>query len=226
MKHKYALFPLIAGAIFLLGFVWLYISSWNDITPLWLHKFILAVPGVILLFIGYRGLKGKWGRGKTCLWTAGLLPVFLVYLLICIFLLACVEAEGTRDLKDYGKAYERIGVDYDVKSIFPEEISENAREIEFFYCPLFMQQGEIFTLFYNTTPEEIEKWETALKSEAQWVGPHWQWEKIFRGYNVVGKEGEATRYHLYWDGEYRGEMCYVLINRENASIYFYWAYAP
>lgn len=184
---------------------------------------VLLFPALILMGFGVLANLLHFPLGVIWIVTILLTAVLGVWgFRETVFVVVEAFATETTDVRYYGRAYDDIDHEEYLKGIFPEEIPENAENVDFYYCPQFLQGGEVFELSFTTDKESLDAWDEFLREHAEWSGPDIEWCEL----NNYGRREEGiTRYHLYWDGGYNhGEIGYVQIDPSVGRIRFYYSH--
>lgn len=219
MKNKYARFPLTMTILAFLCFLFIVFFMSTAVQPLWGRIYVLLIPALVLGGISLLALKGMVDFRKTAVLTVFLSVIFLLASICYTVLLSLWTATTvTTDVKYYSRAYAQIEDGNGVKSVFPQAVPTDAKDISFHYNPTFLQGGEVFQLSYIVTEEKVSEWTALLEGAAEWIGSNEEWH---RTNNWDFYDTDSIRYHLYWDGNVNhGEMCYVLIVPSNCRITF------
>lgn len=97
-----------------------------------------------------------------------IISLFLVfYYLISSFV--CVLLSATNPVTD-PKYYNYYVTGKRLKNVFPSKIPSNAKDIEFYYAPVFFQSGPIYSLYYIDDNMTKEKFDKEYKNKAIWIG--------------------------------------------------------
>ena len=107
--------------------------------------------GLFLLSLKFRGSATTVTINTV---TAVFIPIFVAsFSFLFLFDIFDAALEQVTDPAKY-KRVMRLG-DHSLTNHFPNDIPEDA---EFFYCPAFLQGGEIYYVSYNADSKAIEKY--------------------------------------------------------------------
>ncbi len=223
MKNKYGFVPAVMAVLALLCFVFVACCMATYVEPPWVETAVLILPSLLFVFISVFAFKGKLGEDATWIMT-GILTVVLVIVSFFYTMLISTRAATTEstDPKYYPKAYERIlalGGEC-VEGVFPAVIPADAKEVSYRSHPSFLQGGEVLELSYTTTADVLIWWESFLRDKAEWIGTEEEWSE--KTYWSSRADEDTMRYQLYWEEGNHGETTYVLIDRDENRITFYY----
>lgn len=223
MKNKHALAPAVMAVLAFLCFLFVAFCMATYVEPPWLETAVLLIPALIFTVLTVLSFKGKLGEDATWIIT-GILSVVLVFASFFYTMLISMVASTTEstDPKYYPKAYERLLAmdDEYVGGIFPEAVPEDAKEVSYRSYPAFLQGGEVLELTYTTTGDVLKWWETFLSDKAEWIGTDGEWSK--KTYWSSNADSDAMRYQILWEEGNHGKTVYVLIDRDDNRITFYY----
>lgn len=223
MKNKYWLVPAVMAVLAFLCFVFVACCMGAYVEPPWEETVVLLLPSLVFAVLSIFAFKGK--LGENAVWTlTGILSVVLVVASFVYTMWISIQASirETTDPAYYTRAYERIvtaGGEC-VEDVFPDAIPADAGEIAFRYHPAFMQGGEVLELSYTTTADVLIWWETFLADKAEWIGTDGEWSKKTSWSSSADED--VMRYQLYWEEGNHGKTAYVLIDRDENRITFYY----
>ena len=222
MKDKVWLLPFAAGGLAFVCFLAVMGFMAAAVQPLWGRTLVLLLPALVFCGVGAAARKGKLDPRAAAALTAVLAAVFLLLSVFYVFFLSIWTATTvTTGVKYYARAYAQIDGNEAVSAHFPASVPEDAREIEFYYTPRFLQGGEVFRLSYRATEDELARRSGLLQAAAEWSGPDEDW---FRLHRQVGGHADSLRFQLFGSGfSNHGEECCVLIDPADGRIEFYYS---
>ncbi len=217
---EWSVLPFLMAAFALICFLLVFAMMMSMVEPPVARTMVLLLPALILVGFGVLANLLHFPLGVIWIVTILLTAVLGVWgFRETVFVVLEAFTTTTTDIRYYERAYDSIDHEEYLEGVFPEEIPENAENVEFYYCPQFLQGGEVFELSFTTDEESLAAWDEFLREHAEWSGPDTEWSEL-NDYGS-GKEG-VTRYHLYWDGGYNhGEIGYVQIDLVRFQIRFY-----
>ncbi len=222
MKDKAGLLPFAVGGLAFACFLCVMGVMAMAVPPLWGRTLVLLLPTLVFFAIGAAARKGSMNPHTAAAVTAVLAVVlFLLSVLYTILLLIWTATADTTDIRYYRRAYARIDGKEAVSAYFPASVPEEARDVEFYYRPRFLQGGEVFRLSYAAAEDEIIRQSMLLRAAAEWSGPDAEW---FRIHNQGSRGSDCLRFQLFGSGfSNHGEESYVLIDQAGGRIEFYYS---
>lgn len=167
---KYSKFSVSMCAITLLIGILLYISNAiglpiREKAIIFLASFIPFFIFFIITILSHR-FKEKYENIFKLI--AIIISLFLVfYYLISSFV--CVLLSATNPVTD-PKYYNYYVTGKRLKKVFPSKIPSNAKNIEFYYVPIFLQSGPTYSLYYIDDNMTKEKFDKKYKNKSIWIG--------------------------------------------------------
>lgn len=176
------------------------------------------IVNLLLLILDYKNILTKVKASKISLIS---IPFFVIYLLIIIFIMGCVEAySSVNDYKYYKKIYNKKDK---LISKFPEKIPDNAENILFHYHVGLLQSDTTLNVYYkiddNTIQDYINKY-TKYAIRIEKINDGNIYKNKYKTYLKNIKINDSYIIYYLYD-EYH-EYSYVAINEaENECIFIY-----
>ncbi len=166
-RPKYFLFPGIVAIVALICFALVYyVIIEGTLLPLYIGL-IFIIPFLVFAVIAVLAYTGHIPPMASHITTAILIPVLAVAsaVIFTVILFVAATMECT-DPAYYEKVYDM----YEIYSVFPEEIPEDAEDVEFVYYPSFLQGSGKIYLKYSDDASDIEAIGEKLAEDAVWWG--------------------------------------------------------
>jgi hypothetical protein len=170
---KKAPFPasmtVISFALFMLVYWFL---TQTTVKPFYLQGLLFAIPFICFAIISIFTSLGTLNIFNSTIITIIVMITCSVALGSILFYLAVEAATtGTTDINQYEKVLKLTHYPKDpLIRYFPEQIPENAEEVQFCYNPAFLQGGENFALKFKTDPDSINQYIYSISAKAKWIG--------------------------------------------------------
>lgn len=193
---KKALFPSIMTIISFVLFVMVYwLMTVRAIEPHFLKGLIFAIPFVCFGITTFLTVIKKLTIVSSTVITSCLIVV-LGFLSFCTFIfMAFQEATTvTNDIDRYERVLKLTGYpNNELIKNFPNKIPENAKSIEFSYCPAFLQGGENFDLKFEADSDSINNYSDEFLKKAKWIGK-WSDNKT-KNNGIISGTFDVLDYH-------------------------------
>lgn len=170
---KKAPFPATMTIISFALFVCLYwLFTGNAIEPFYFEALIFAVPFVCFGITTFLVVIGKLRKVISNVIAVCLILVLgLASSFTFIFMAIQQATTVTMDISKYDKVLKLTGYpNNQLIKYFPAKIPESAKNIEFSYCPAFLQGGEDFNLKFETDSDSIINYSNKFSEKAKWTG--------------------------------------------------------
>lgn len=222
IKNRYILFPLTAAGISFAIFVFAGIFVALAVEPQYLFLLPLLLPTAIFLLIALakhrRAIRDSTAMVATFILLLLLIPAWFFY---SLYLMMIQSTKLTDDVRYYSRAFDTIDYRDEIGRVFPEEIPEDAEDVEFTYIPGFLQGGEELRLSYKT--DSIDEWANRLSSSVEWSGSVGEYEKL-TGSSMFTADADDRMYLLFNEGYNHGKQCYATIDERMSRVSFYYCH--
>ena len=219
--NKYILFPLCAAGLAFAGFAAVMGLVLCSVEPQIARAMVLLLPGAVYLFIAFLSYRQLIRDSTTLVLTVLLaIPLFIASFFYSIYLIMVQSTTETTDVRYYQRALDAIVTREGVNGMFPLSIPEDAKSVEFYYFPGFLQAGESFELSYIANVDELDEWSKRLREGAEWSGSGREY-RDYTDWSISRDDYDLDFYLLYWDGGYNhGEQSRVTIDTDTGRITF------
>jgi hypothetical protein len=169
------------------------------ITPLYFHGLIFLIPTVTFLIITILSKKNILKHSTSKITICVLTIVYTLMTIPILFIFSLQEA--TTFVTDISR-YERVlSFNQRDMSHFPDKIPENSKNQKLFYCPPFLQGGEIIYLKYEYA-DDASVYKQKYEQSAEWGGDYSDFDNenlwVFDGpFKFAECESQKKDFSLY-----------------------------
>lgn len=170
---KKAPFPAGMAIISLILFVLVYYSiTIKTVYPCYKAGLLFAVPFLCFLLLTFLRVKSLITAPVSNVFTAVLIPLLAIGMLIILFLLSIdAAATDTTDTSKYEKVLSLTAYPQNpLVKHFPDKIPSDAQNSFFYYTPRFLQGGEVIALRFETDLQTIEEYIKQVSGSLVWSG--------------------------------------------------------
>lgn len=198
---KYGKFSILMSVITLLIGILFYSSTAIGIPikekiMIFLVSFIPLFIFLIIIILSYR-FKEKY---KKVLKLISVIISLLLVFYYFISLFVCLLLSATNPVTD-SKYYNYYVTGERLEKVFPSKIPSNAKNVEFYYAPKFLQSGTNYSLYYIDDSMTKEKFDKEYKNKSIWIGHKEEYTE---------KDGLLSAVFAYTPAYYENENDYII----------------
>lgn len=196
----------------------------NNIILLVIGIFIVLIPLMVSVKLLILLLKRKISVLKNIISELFLIPLSLIYLFVCIFVIGIVAS--MIPVRDYHKYKYLYDSDSMVIRDFPSSIPDDAYDVKFYYESSALQKGSVMNLYYKVDSDTVKMYKDKYKKieiDKSKIDVD-NINKLYLGNNIKIDDN----YRLYFLYSYcdesgycnHGEYSYVAINEKSNECIF------
>lgn len=164
-------FPFIMGLItFLIGTFLSFNSVGVPIKVRITILFISYLPVVLFLIIVFLIYRFKDNKKIVFNFKAITLFISLVLIVYYFYSFTFISLKATINPVTNPKYYKYYVTGERLKNVFPDEIPNDVENVEFYYSPIFFQEGKKYALYYVDKDMTIDKFDQEYKDKAIFIG--------------------------------------------------------
>lgn len=209
-----------------------YLLNFRFVNRYFIRGLIFFIPIILLLIV--RNLINKH-KIKKYIASILIILIVIIYVIFGSFLfMFFVMIDGSATIINANE-YKRIlnmeiNSNFEVLKYFPNEIPQNATEIQFYYHPQFLQGGMEMKLEFKANEEEINYYIDKYKNESSYISaPNKAVYSLFNNYGIHHAYGinlnkdrdDIEIYVLQTTGpSNHGYLSFIAVNNEHTEILF------